>query len=770
MKRVKQALSNWSLRRLIWLCLGMITVIFLVSQAASMLAAGTVTRAIGQFSNQALPPQSRVAELIKAYLDQETGQRGFLLTGNPISLEPYFAGRTSADRLVTELNTQLDTDGEASRNLAAVIAAAQAWTDEAAEPQIAARREGSVPPDQLAVMTIAGKSLFDRLRVHLSALQGSTDDLVAERFDEVRDAQQRATIAQVAAALLLLAALILSDWLLRHLLTRPVARTLEDVTTVAAGDHDRTISGAGLREIAVLAAAAESMRDSLRKALLENERVSSQRADAEVHYRFLADNAVDVIAHLRGQEVVWISRSAENAFGWPTERWIGSNISDRIHPDDLHAAATLLGEVSDRGWGHARLRIGTVDDDYHWVETHGKSFIDDEDASKGVICSFRVVDEQVAAEQLLESDRGRFEAVTANTPSAVSITDLEHRYTVVNDAYCELFGAESVRDVIGRRENDLLPSEAFERSRLAVDRLVMGDRFVEEELIRLGTDDGIWVMTQRFGLRNRRGDIAELVAIRTDITHRKQIEREAAERVLWEERVQTAISEGRLLVYTQPIVDIATAQEVEEELLVRLRAPSTGQILAPSEFLPQCQRHGLMPVIDQYMVERAIEMARAGRTVCVNISAQTIGNPAAMKDILEKLSAAGPDLAKKLVFEITETTALTSLEIARSFSRSTTSLGCRVALDDFGTGYGAFTELRNLDLDVLKIDLSFVQNMLEDPDDERVVRTIIFVARQYGLTTVAEGVETEALLRRLAELGVDRAQGYLFGKPTPIAC
>ena len=155
---------------------------------------------------------------------------------------------------------------------------------------------------------------------------------------------------------------------------------------------------------------------------------------------------------------------------------------------------------------------------------------------------------------------------------------------------------------------------------------------------------------------------------------------------------------------------------------------------------------------------------------CANISAQTIGNPAAMEDILQKLSAAGPDLAKKLVFEITETTALTSLEIARSFSRSTTSLGCRVALDDFGTGYGAFTELRNLDLDVLKIDLSFVQNMLEDPDDERVVRTIIFVARQYGLTTVAEGVETEALLRRLAELGVDRAQGYLFGKPTPIAC
>ena len=95
-------------------------------------------------------------------------------------------------------------------------------------------------------------------------------------------------------------------------------------------------------------------------------------------------------------------------------------------------------------------------------------------------------------------------------------------------------------------------------------------------------------------------------------------------------------------------------------------------------------------------------------------------------------------------------------------------LGCRVALDYFGTGYGTFTELRVLDLYALKIDQGFVKDMLQDRGDERVVNTIAFVARTYGLTTIAEGVETEETLEKLAELGIDRAQGYVFGEPTPI--
>ena len=275
-------------------------------------------------------------------------------------------------------------------------------------------------------------------------------------------------------------------------------------------------------------------------------------------------------------------------------------------------------------------------------------------------------------------------------------------------------------------------------------------------------------MTQRFPLRDAAGVITELVTIRTDITHRKKTELEAAERARWEDRIWAAIANGTLLVYSQPIVDIATRETVAEELLVRLGSVDTEAILAPSQFLPQCEKHGLIPVIDRYMVGCAIDLAHNGREVSVNITGQTIGDPAAVSEIVAALAAAGPDATEKITFEITETIAIASPGIAATFSQGMRDLGSRVALDDFGTGYGGFTELRNLNLDALKIDQSFVQNILEDRADERAVTTIVLVAKAYGLTTVAEGVESEAVLGKLALLGADHAQGYLFGRPQPV--
>ncbi|MGB0970113.1 MAG: EAL domain-containing protein, partial [Mycobacterium sp.] len=328
----------------------------------------------------------------------------------------------------------------------------------------------------------------------------------------------------------------------------------------------------------------------------------------------------------------------------------------------------------------------------------------------------------------------RLEAVVAHAPSAIDVRDLEHRYTLVNDAFCKMFGEGPVGDVVGRTDHQVLPPDVLQRSRHAVARLQAGEGFIEEEPINSG-QEGISVLTQRFPLHNSAGVMTEVVTIRTDITHRKSIERQAAERALWEDRVWTAIGDGRLLVYSQPIVDIATRETVADELLIRLRDAETDEVLPPGAFLPQCEQHGLIPVIDRYMIGRAIDLAETGRHVSVNITGQTIGDPTAMSEILAALVAAGPAVTDRIIFEITETIALASPAIAKTFSQGMRDLGCRVALDDFGTGYGAFTELRHLALDSLKIDLSFVQNMLEDRADERIVNTIIFVARQHGLTT-----------------------------------
>lgn len=491
-------------------------------------------------------------------------------------------------------------------------------------------------------------------------------------------------------------------------------------------------------------------------------------AEAEMHYHILADNAVDILGHLRGRKVVWMSPSVEAAFGWPREQWIGTDItSHRVHADDVGAVATLLREVAVGKSAAARLRVSTADGCFRWVEARGKPYIDAKGNTDGMIFASRLIDEQVAAEQQFKTDRERFEAVVANAPSAISVRDLQLRYTLVNEAFCQMFGGKSVGDVIGRTQDEVLPPDVVERSKHAAVRQFAGDNFVEEESISVGGEN-ISVMTQRFSLRNSAGAIAELATVRTDITHRKKVEQAAAERAMWAERIGAAIIDGRLMVYSQPIVDIATRQMVDEELLVRLRAVETEEILPPNEFLPQCERHGLMPLIDRYMVGRAIDLARIGRHVSVNISADTIGDETTRSEIFEALAAAGPAVTDHIMFEITETTALGSPAIAKTFSQGMRKLGCQVALDDFGTGYGTFTDLRLLDLNELKIDQSFVKNMLRDSDDERAVSTIAYVARTYGLTTVAEGVETEETLDRLAVLGVDRAQGYVFGQPTPI--
>ena len=276
----KQATSKRSLRQMIWACLAMMTVLFLVSATSSVVALETVTHATERLNGHLLPLQDRVVEFGKTYVDEETGQRGFMLTGNEVSLEPYKTGKASIQQLTAQLDADLADDAEASRRLNAVVAAGESWVSEIAEPQIAARRAGFIPPEQLAPMTLAGKRLFDELRKQISGLDARVHELIAEQFDRIHVARERAIIAQSLAAFLLLVGVIASDWLLRRTLTRPVESVLRDVTAVAGGDYDRTINSAGMREISALADAAETMRDSMRNqtAALQEANDANERA------------------------------------------------------------------------------------------------------------------------------------------------------------------------------------------------------------------------------------------------------------------------------------------------------------------------------------------------------------------------------------------------------------------------------------------------------------------------------------------------------------
>lgn len=278
-----------ALRQLIWICLGTITLAFVGSTALSVLGRVDVTRTVGQLNEHILPAQQQVDALSKAYVDQETGLRGFMLAGHRAFLEPYTQGRAEADRRVAELHTSLAGDPEALRQLDAVVAVARDWVTQDAEPQITTRLAGPIPSAQFDAMTLSGKRRFDQLRARLSALEVRTHELITQQIHRIHSTQRLANIAQGTAALLLLAVVVISVGLLHRLVTQPVNRVLRDITAVAEGDYDRAIRSAGLREIAVLAGAAETMRDNLRTSttrLLEAERRDEQtRMAADLHDR-----------------------------------------------------------------------------------------------------------------------------------------------------------------------------------------------------------------------------------------------------------------------------------------------------------------------------------------------------------------------------------------------------------------------------------------------------------------------------------------------------
>lgn len=158
--------------------------------------------------------------------------------------------------------------------------------------------------------------------------------------------------------------------------------------------------------------------------LIEKELVSAERADAETRYRILADNAVDIVVHLHGDNVAWVSPSVEAALGGPPQRWIGSNFRRRIHPDDLESVATALQRVAGGESVRQRFRVCSDDGSYHWIDGHGKRYVDAEGNTDGLIAALRVIDDEVEAEQRLER-LARFDTLTGLVNRAEAIRRLE---------------------------------------------------------------------------------------------------------------------------------------------------------------------------------------------------------------------------------------------------------------------------------------------------------------------------------------------------------
>ncbi|MCZ6560710.1 MAG: EAL domain-containing protein, partial [Gammaproteobacteria bacterium] len=242
----------------------------------------------------------------------------------------------------------------------------------------------------------------------------------------------------------------------------------------------------------------------------------------------------------------------------------------------------------------------------------------------------------------------------------------------------------------------------------------------------------------------------------------------------WAARINNALEENRFELFRQTILPLqGNVSGSHYEILLRMR-DENGHIVAPDLFISAAERFGITPAIDRWVIENTFRWLvseadeRKRLAMCsINLSGLSIGDDKFLPFVTEQLQTSGLD-AEKICFEITETAAIASYSQANRFIQALKEFGCRFALDDFGTGLSSFGYLKHFPVDYLKIDGSFVKEILHDPIDREMVRSINEIGHLTGKQTIAEFAENEEIIAMLKGMGVDFAQGYGVSKPKPI--
>ncbi len=395
-----------------------------------------------------------------------------------------------------------------------------------------------------------------------------------------------------------------------------------------------------------------------------------------------------------------------------------------------------------------------------------------------------------------ELDRELAKVRRFNQPAAVLFIDLDH-FKYVNDTLghhagdqllghlgqvllCELRDTDLVARLGGDEFGVLLSHCARHEAEAAARRLVNA---IREHRISLDGEAAGITASIGVALAPEHGSTpAELLARSDAAMYWAKEERDgfcvyspgrhgeaiAGSQLIWEGRIREALSQHRFTLLAQPIRPLQ-GEELRFELLLRMR-DRDGVLLLPDDFLPVAEQTGLIHSIDRWVAAEAIAVAgacrREAKDVCleVNLSAKAFSDADLLPLILDQMQRQKAD-PRDLVFEVTETAAVQNVVMARRFLEALRALGSEVALDDFGVGYSSLAHLKNLPVDYLKIDGSFVRNLPRDASDQHMVRSIVELARGLGKRTVAEWVGDQATLDVLREIGVDYAQGFFLGAP-----
>ena len=468
-------------------------------------------------------------------------------------------------------------------------------------------------------------------------------------------------------------------------------------------------------------------------------------------------------------------------------------VTSRISDSAVHRPGAAAGDSSQMGFVLI-LRNMTREHEYieslAWAATH--------DTLTGLVN--RAEFERRLALGLLG---GSHEKRADDRASALLFLDLD-RFKAVNDTCGHAAGDAMLREVAARFESCIEPDDTL--ARLGGDefavllyggdparvesvaerlRACLNDFVFHWEAQPLATSVSVGVVDlreARMGVEEamRLADISCYMAkergrdrVQVADLRDRELARHANE-VSWGRRLKKALEHEHFCLYAQPIVAVGEDRHARAprraELLLRMQEPGAG-VIAPNLFVPAAERYGLMTAIDRWVIRTAFRvLARTERKLfdeyAINLSGASVGDERFLAYVREQFEESGvaPDL---ICFEITETAAIANLASAARFMRELNALGCRFALDDFGAGMSSFGYLKHLPVEYLKIDGSFVMDILHDPVSREMVAAINEMGHSMKCRTIAEYVESDGILKTLGELGVDFAQGFHIGRPVP---
>jgi diguanylate cyclase (GGDEF)-like protein/PAS domain S-box-containing protein len=551
--------------------------------------------------------------------------------------------------------------------------------------------------------------------------------------------------------------------------------------------------------------------------------LSASEAETRAQFEAMVEHSTDLFFLTKeGNRVQYCSPSAARFLGVPAAEMSESPLEDLVHPEDVGRASDAFAVVKSTGAvGPFDLRVRHSDGGWRTLEFTGND-LSMESTVQAVawhtrdVTDRRALEEQLARQAfedpltglangaLFRNRLGHALARVSRSRSlfAVLMIDLDG-FKAINDSKGRDAGDDALKEIAARISRSVRPGDTV--ARLGgdeftvlleeIDDVTLADEVADRILdlirqpftvhnvsVRISASIGIVIsgaseMTQESLLRD--ADVAMYSAKTNGRDRRSHFEPamhvRATQKLEMSQDLAHALDREELVVYYQPSVDLNDWRPEGVEALLRWNHPELG-LVSPDIFIPLAEQNGLIVPIGRWVLEQACQQAVAWRsefppdhalTMSVNVSGRQLNHESLIPDVRSILSASGLDPGD-LTLEITETVLMSDIDLVVERLGQLKELGISIAIDDFGTGYSSLAYLRQLPIDILKIDKTFVDAASAgDPGGEAIMRAILDLSEGMNLKTIAEGIEDASQALQLKELGCRSAQGFLFSRPMP---